>query len=249
MKYLVFDIYGDYAHFKKFYTTSSPLTFSFPPPPTVGGMIAAICGIDKKNYLNTFSSEQCQLAIRILNPVQKIRLGLNHINTKGNAWQLINKKNHEPRTQIRTEFLKSPHFRIYFSHFNNEVFNKVNLHIQNHWTYYTFSLGLSELIGDYSWVGVFDGKEIYFENPYSIDSVIPMTQINMNQMKIEEGKRYFRERIPTYMDNGRIVKKYEEVLFESEGSSITFKGGKCIELENGEKIAIFSSLFSSGETS
>ncbi|MDI3478645.1 MAG: CRISPR-associated protein Cas5h, partial [Thermoanaerobacterium sp.] len=33
MKSLIFDIYGDFGHFKKYYTTSSPLTFSFPPPP------------------------------------------------------------------------------------------------------------------------------------------------------------------------------------------------------------------------
>ncbi|NLJ37176.1 MAG: CRISPR-associated protein Cas5, partial [Candidatus Atribacteria bacterium] len=112
MKYLAFDIYGDYAHFKKFYTTSSPLTFSIPPPPTIGGMIAAICGIDKKNYLDILSFTKCQYAIRILNPIHKVRMGLNHINTKGNAWQLISKKNHEPRTQIRTEFLKSPRYRI-----------------------------------------------------------------------------------------------------------------------------------------
>ncbi|MDI9595683.1 MAG: type I-B CRISPR-associated protein Cas5b [Atribacterota bacterium] len=249
MKYLAFDIYGDYAHFKKFYTTSSPLTFSFPPPPTIGGMIAAICGIDKKNYLDILSFDRCQYAIRILSPIQKVRMGLNHINTKGNAWQLINKKNHEPRTQIRTEFLKSPRYRIYFSHDENEIYQKVCSHISNHWTYYTFSLGLSELIGDYSWVGEFEGKEISFEEHFSIDSVIPIPQINLSEMKIEEGKRYFRERIPVNMDNKRIVKSYEEVLFESNGNNLTFKKGNCIELENGEKIVTFSTLFSSRETS
>ncbi|MFB3896899.1 MAG: CRISPR-associated protein Cas5, partial [bacterium] len=32
MKILVFDIWGDLGHFRKFYTTTSPLSFSFPPP-------------------------------------------------------------------------------------------------------------------------------------------------------------------------------------------------------------------------
>jgi len=38
METLVFDVKGDLGHFRKFYTTSSPLTFSFPPPPTVRGI-------------------------------------------------------------------------------------------------------------------------------------------------------------------------------------------------------------------
>ena len=51
MKSLIFDIYGDFGHFKKYYTTSSPLTFSFPPPPTIKGMLGAIGGISKTEYL------------------------------------------------------------------------------------------------------------------------------------------------------------------------------------------------------
>ena len=86
MKTLVFDICGDYGHFKKFYTTSSPLTFCFPPPPTVRGMLGAIIGVDKIEYLNIFSHKDCRIAIRILSPVKKTRIGINHINTKGNYW-------------------------------------------------------------------------------------------------------------------------------------------------------------------
>ena len=51
MKCLVFDIKGDYGHFKKYYTTSSPLTFSIPPRTTVSGMIGALIGLDKEEYL------------------------------------------------------------------------------------------------------------------------------------------------------------------------------------------------------
>ena len=53
MKCLVFDIKGDYGHFKKYYTTSSPLTFSIPRT-TVSGMIGALIGLDKEEYLKYF---------------------------------------------------------------------------------------------------------------------------------------------------------------------------------------------------
>ena len=239
MKFTVFDIFGEYAHFKKFYTTSSPLTFPFPPPSTVAGMLAAICGIDKKEYLEIFTSQRFRCAIRIISPIKKIRFGINHINTKGNAWRLIDKKNHEPRTQIRTEFIKSPRYRIYFHHTDSEIFQKITNYLQNHWIYYTFALGLSELLGDFSWVGILDGNELKFENQTSIHSVIPLSQIAFNQLKIEEGRRYFRERVPVAMTAERIVTRYEDVLFEAGGNDITLGRGTCIGLENGDNIILF----------
>lgn len=125
MKTLVFDVFGDYGHFRKYYTTSSPLTFSFPPPPTVKGMLGAIAGIDKKEYLKVFSEENCKVAIRILNPIKKIRLGLNLINTKGNYWIPYKAKNHEARTQVKTEFVKDAAYRIYFMHKDNDLFEDI----------------------------------------------------------------------------------------------------------------------------
>jgi len=55
MKVLVFDLFGDFAHFRKYYTTTSPLTFSFPPPPTIAGILGAIYGASKEEYLDIFS--------------------------------------------------------------------------------------------------------------------------------------------------------------------------------------------------
>jgi len=105
MKVLVFDIYGDYGHFRKFYTTTSPLTFSFPPPPTIAGILGAIYGADKSEYLKIFGYDFCKTALKIVNPIKKVRMGINLINTKDNKYfQLLKKANHEPRTQIRQNF-------------------------------------------------------------------------------------------------------------------------------------------------
>lgn len=48
---LVFDLWGDLGHFKKPYTTTSPLSYAFPPRPTVAGIISAIVGLKKEEYL------------------------------------------------------------------------------------------------------------------------------------------------------------------------------------------------------
>ncbi|MBM7582843.1 CRISPR-associated protein Cas5h [Caldicoprobacter guelmensis] len=238
MKVLVFDVFGDFGHFKKFYTTSSPLTFSFPPPPTVKGMLGAIIGADKSEYLNVFSSNNCKIAIRILLPVKKIRMGMNHINTKGNYWIPVKKKNHEARTQIRTEFLKNPAYRIYVYHNDRSIFDKLSEYVMMHKTVYTLSMGLSELLADFKYVGVWEAEEHHM-GECEIVSVIPMNVVREYGIRFEEGKRYFKEKMAVDMKQDRIVERYEDVLFEAQGKSICAQTKVYWEVENGERIVFF----------
>ncbi|MDI3535045.1 MAG: CRISPR-associated protein Cas5h [Thermosediminibacterales bacterium] len=238
MKTIVFDIWGDFGHFKKFYTTSSPLTFSFPPPPTVRGMLGAIAGIDKSEYLKFFSHNKCKVAISIISPVKKIRIGINHINTKGNYWIPVKKGSHEARTQIRTEFLKNPHYRLYVYHQDEEVFNSLLENIKKHKTVYTLSLGLSELLADFKYIGVFEFAEKE-DSEGEITTVIPISTVEKYGIDFEEGKKYFKERIPAEMDCNRIVERYEDVIFEVEGKPICARTKRCWEAENGERIVFF----------
>jgi len=234
MKVLVFDIWGDFAHFKKFYTTSSPLTFSFPPPPTVKGILGAIAGYDKEDYLKYFSREKCSIALQILNPIKKIRLGLNHINTKGNFWRPTKKGTHEARTQIPAEFIKDPAYRIYVSHKNEETFTILVNNIMAHKTYFTVSLGLSELIADFKYIGLLEFVERN-EQEAEISSIIP-TSVIMDTISFKEGNRYFKERIPIDMNYERIVERYEDVIFESQGQKIVSKVRRFWEGEDGNCI-------------
>ncbi len=238
MKALVFDIYGDFGHFKKFYTTSSPLTFSFPPPPTVRGILGAIVGVDKNEYLNVFSHKECKLAIRILSPVKKIRMGINHINTKGNYWIPVKKGTHEARTQIRTEFLKNPAYRIYVCHKVQSIFDRLVENVKAHKTVYTVSMGLSELLGDFKYVGLWEVAE-RSNGEGEIATVIPMNVVEKLGIRFEEGKKYFKEKVSVEMTQERVVERYEDVIFEAEGKPIYARTNVCWEVENGERIVFF----------
>lgn len=66
MQVLVFDIWGDYGHFSRFYTTTSPLTFSFPPPPTIARILGAIYGAGKNEYLNMFGIGKSTWFVRMM---------------------------------------------------------------------------------------------------------------------------------------------------------------------------------------
>ncbi|MDN5363123.1 MAG: CRISPR-associated protein Cas5h [Eubacteriales bacterium] len=242
MRVLVFDIWGDFAHFKKFYTTSSPLTFSFPPPPTVKGMLAAIIGINRheEDYLYLLRNEVCRVGVRILHPIRKTRWGLNHINTKGGFWQPEKKGTHEARTQIRTEFIKFPAYRIYIHLAVNDLYAKLKDCLQQHRSYYTFSLGLSELLGDFRFVGEKDVEEREeMTEEKECFTVIPVSLLVEKGLVIEPDKTYFKERVPVEMIPGREVVRYEDVIFDPNGRGIKARLSKYWEADDGECIAFF----------
>lgn len=234
MKVLIFDIFGDYGHFRKFYTTSSPLTFSFPPPPTVYGILAAICGKDKHDYLSIFSGKT-KVAIQIFKPIKKVRMGINLIETKGSGLKKpLSSKN--PRIQILTEFIKKPHYRFFINHSDEKVFSNLKENIINHKVVYTISLGLTELLTDFSFVGLKEVSEKNSSDFINISTVVPFSLICQNGIKAEPEKKYIKEKIPAEMEENRIVTRYENVLFDADGNSLKVKLEKYWELEDGTKI-------------
>jgi len=234
MKVLVFDISGDFAHFRKFYTTSSPLTFYFPPPPTVYGLIGAISGKDKREYLNIFS-EKTKVGIQFLHPIRKIRMGLNLVETKGTGLRKpLSCKN--PRTQILTEFVKEPYYRIFITHTDDNVLSTLVKNIKEHETVYTISLGLSQLLCDFSFVDFCDAEEKQNEIFIDIPTVVPFSLINPNGIEVQSGKKYIKEKIPAEMKPERIVTRYEDVLFDTDGKPLKVNLKNYWELENGTKI-------------
>jgi len=235
-KFLVFDVWGDYAHFKKYYTTSSPLTFSVPPRTAVIGLISAIIGKDKKEYLALMTKDKAEIAIQVINPIKKIRITHNLINTKGGFWRPTKRSNHAPRTQICFEYLKNPKFRIYFRHFDSTIYNMLKQHLEKHLSVYTPCLGLSELIADFNFVAEYPVSKILTDENFSeIQTVLPLSQVIELDL-LQSGKKYLKERIPVEMLPDRIVTEYSEVLYEIEGKTIHAKVKKLQQLSNGDII-------------
>jgi len=242
MKILVFDIRGDFAHFKKYYTTSSPLTFSFPPPPTIAGILGAFYGTDKNynEHLKVFGNNKCRIALRILNPVKKLRMGINLLETKGTNLKLpMSDKNLAPRTQIRTEFLKDPSFRIYIQHEDNQIFEGLCKNIMEHKSVYTVSLGLSELLAGFKYIGKFNFDEISTSETVELNTPITMNNLIPEAIEIESGKKYFKEKMPMEMTPERVVIRYDDVIFEPDAKTIKARIKTFCRIENGESIAFF----------
>jgi len=249
MRVLSFLLFGDLAHFRKFYTTSSPLSFPFPPPPTVRGIVGAIMGFSKEDYLER--TRGISVGVSLRSPLKKIRMGLNLIFTKGSSGKfdptLIPSRkgdiNKTLRTQIKAEFVKDPVYKIYVSG-NDDLIDELAQLLKENRTHYTVSLGLSELLADFKFKGIYEGRKV--NTAEKVDSVIPSKLVQ--QIDLERIQRIGKERIPTDMDADRKVLSYEDVIFNMDGGSIFGKFSNTVELENGEVVYLWKQSLNSTPT-
>lgn len=214
-KTLVFDIWGDYAHFKKIYVTTSALTYSLPFKTTIYGLVGAIIGLDNKknSYLNYFNEKNCQLAIQVINPVKIQRININLSPKPGPI-----KDNRKPTTM---EYIVKPYFRIFFSHTNGEIYNSLKENLGEKKTVYTPVLGLAHCLANFGFLGEYE------LTPNSgnamIDSILLKGLVkgldtstwNENEVRVQEQTMY-----PLEMNTTREVTKRDNVLFDLNGNPI-----------------------------
>lgn len=243
-KVLIFDLKGEYAHFKKYYTTTSPLTFSVPPKTVIYGIVGAILGFSKEMqdddyYLNYFQDKSCLIGVEILEPIRKTRITLNLIDTK-KAVLMARIKN---RTQIRTEYIVNPHYRLYFYHQNKEVYQQLKKNLEKHRSYYTISLGLSENLANYIYQGEMD-LQVNDNNQdmVPINTVIPVDEKVIKKGDIDfsqAGCEYFSEKVALEMKPDREVVKYSDILFEKNANTVIARVNKYYQLPGNKNIVLF----------
>ncbi len=224
MKTLIFDIWGDFGHFKKFYTTSSPLTFSVPPPTAIYGILGAILGLSKNDYLNHINGKTTKIAIQTLKPIKKTRMTLNLIDTKNSgSFHLV-----KTRTQIKTEFLKNPAYRLFININNKDLFNELIKKVKNKENHYTVSLGLANLLANFSYAGLGEAQPIDTSN--KVDTAI--LSENIEEIEVKEGKKYFKEKLPIDMSPDREPLAYKDVVMELNGNSLEGRFKNCYKVGN-----------------
>ena len=232
LKILVFDISGEYGHFRKFNTTSSPLTYSIPPRPALVGILGAILGIEREIAPNVypagavpvneiFASENSFFAIQILSPINKVHIGFNLLDTGKSPSSFFNIQN---RTQIEYELLKQSKFRIFFHHNDEKIFNELSERIKTVQHYFTPYLGLSQFTSCINWVGQTEAfsdkpKDEYIE----IKTVVNLSKLTGVEPIQFRNDNYSTDTMPLIMRRDRVITEYAEVLIEKRGNSIFVK--------------------------
>lgn len=224
----MFEVWGDYACFRRFYTTRSPLSYPFPPRPTLAGLVGAIAGIPKGEVSRSLSAGRARLAVALTAPVKTLRLGINWVETKDPAIFSIGAVG--DRTQINAEFLKDPRFRVYVQVRDDTLQTQLSALLREHRSVFTPCLGISELLADFAWVGELPASPAE-PGLRDIISVLPLSKVRWPEagqgIEFEVGKSYNRQRVPRLQDEERAVTEWQDVVVESSGQTIRAETDDC----------------------
>ncbi|MGB4309239.1 MAG: type I-B CRISPR-associated protein Cas5b [Candidatus Cloacimonadaceae bacterium] len=216
-KILCFELFGDYAQFRKFFTNMSPLSFSIPPRTVLMGIIGAMLGVDKAENPEHFTPQDSFLALRLMNPVKRTRIAHNYLKVTS-ARHLYDYDQHKP---TNVEFLKDVRYRLYFSCQDQEKYQRLKSKLEQHHSHYTISLGISGCLANYEYLGEFELETMEPHADTLLHSVIPTDSIE--ELIIDEPLNLQKVVMPTFMNNDREVQSYDEVLFEQNGKPISIK--------------------------
>ncbi len=241
MQILAMELWGDYGLFRKFYTTSSPLTYSIPPPTAIAGILGAITGLSRDEYLDVFNTDTFDVAITLHRPVEKFSMTLNHIETRS-AGKMMNMI--KQRTQAHSEFLRNMRYKLYIYIKDNEQYNKVSSLVKAHKTHYTISLGLSEMIANFEYVGEFNIEKYSNNSTTEISTAILSETMDEDSLEIQDGAIYVKERVPVGMLKNRAVNLYRTVVLNASSGTIRLKAENLWKCEDGKIIQFLGPLLS-----
>ncbi len=228
-KISVFDISSKFAMFRKPYTTTSSLTYDFPPRTAIVGMIAAILGWgnQENHYLPFF--DNFNVAVEILNPIQKRMMTFKNLNTKKSA--------SSANILTITEMLYKPSYRLYIS-WENSKMSVLKNNVANKESFYTPYLGTASNIAKIDYVGDFSFEWVKPETDIIISSVVP--KIDKIIFKPIEGQKYIFDTLPYKIDEKRNFVSNRDYIYNPSLGGIkiaTFDEQKVLSI-NG-KFCIF----------
>lgn len=221
---LIFDITGPFAHYKRIFATTTALSYPIPPKTSLYGLFGAIIGLDKEDndYLNSFKEGECRIALELLQPVRTQRISMNLRPAFGSL------SANENRKPTLMEFIERPLYRIYFTHRNQDIYQRLRTMLQAGQSHYTPTLGLANLIAGVTYIG--EGSATLLDSAEYVDisSVIPKTRLNqLGHLIPESSDRVNRlmevSQYAVEMTPQRDVTVRDDVIIDRNGRSINAK--------------------------
>lgn len=226
MKVIAFRIFGDFAHFRPYYTTSSPTTYSLMPPTSMIGLIGAVLGLDRDQdeYYERLTRAGIKVGIEMVKPLSKIMMGINLIMTKGNYWVPTSRNSNGSRSPTKYEFLRAPEYIIYVSMDDETLLNELAQRLHTHCHAYTISFGLANLLADIEFLEFQDADAVSTDQYVELDSAVPLSLLaGERPIEITSDVKYCKEQYVSSFAADRIPKSYVDVLFASNGRKLNVR--------------------------
>jgi CRISPR-associated protein Cas5h len=240
----LFTIRGEFGHWRKWFTTTSALTYSFPPRTALIGMIGAILGIQRHNVPKVFPLSATRIAVCPLARIEKdmfpIKWRQSPPAISGRVFRL-NKM--VESFQENLEVVRRPNFLIAFWHQEERLLKELVERLKNkRWVYPPY-LGIMGFLADVEWTGYDVAEEIRVDGA-DIVSVLPLSEQSSKKVDLSESENIIREeRVPLEVFPQRTFSHLFLAYLSREAKPIVVKvqqGMALFKLRNsGHVIAFF----------
>lgn len=205
---IAFEVTSNLALFRRPYTTTSSVSFPVPPPTTVAGLLAAICGIQNRSdqegacagYWEQLAGTR--MAIQLLSKVRWQSFALNFWNLK--------EPQKNPHIQIKHQFLFQPSYRIFV---HGGIENELKTFLREGHFVFTPYLGVAYALADILYCGEFSWEPISQES-VSLATVVPL--VNGVEVDVLASGGIHRELLPFQLGADRGIKDAISVLYQQE---------------------------------
>jgi CRISPR-associated protein Cas5h len=249
MEVISFDFSGKIAHFRKYYTNNTALSFSIPPRTTIMGILAAICGMPKDSYYELFSSNNIDIGIAPLSKTKKTIHRLNLLRVLGPS----DFRGSKGRIQTPFEIVTGEDitnstiiYRVFLHPINisEDVYSNLKTLIRTKGNSFALTLGSANFNAYLSNYHEYVGEEINEQSDFLVfDSAINSEDVLEIELEQEDGGRISiveEELMPAdFVANfNRELQKMNRMLFSVSASRMKARmkpSAQLIELTDGDQ--------------
>ena len=236
----MFKLFGKFAHFRKFYTNASSLSYLIPPRTVIIGLIASILKIPRDEYYDIFNEENLKVSVCIPKnlEIRKQTQSLNYLHNK--YFNLIAKgKGIAQHSQCKLELLMFPldkniEYLIYIGcDHQNEIINKLEEKLIVNDLGFGVYFGQRRFKADIEFIDTFKNSDIVFlEKSQFLDSVC--SEGNFIDCKFSSEIDVLVEQMPIHFKQiksgtktGREPITVKKVFFEKKGRRMEGEFRNC----------------------
>ena len=204
-----FTIEGFMGHFRKYYTTVTPLSYVFPPRNTIVGILAAILGLKRDSYYNLFLRSNSKIGLQILTPVRKVSFSTNYLDIDALSYEKFRGKGMVP---TRGEYVISLDggalkYKIFLEHKDENLLETLEAKLKEMKSYYPLSLGSANclaFLSDYQAMKDIVPFQTNGEEEFEIITIVRQDQIKIDPAKNVGRRIMIEERLPPDFKDDRI---------------------------------------------
>ncbi|MCP4156604.1 MAG: CRISPR-associated protein Cas5 [bacterium] len=244
---LSFKLSGKFAHFKKFYTNSSSLSYIVPPRTVITGLLGSILELPRDSYYDIFAEEKCKVSVSVSPAavIKKITQSINMLHadyhkllTKGTGKVMPSQCKLELLVSAPGRFIE---YDIYVAMPpGNRHFHQLQERIQKGVPGFGTYLGQRQFRGHLQFTALHNPPDFQLvENAPFLDSIC--LQENVTSFNDDNTAHVISEQMPLQMKKippqkkkiqGREPLSVKRVLFERYGKRIHGNFKNCCNIGN-----------------